>query len=86
MFKNKAEDGLNNICGPKIKQFRKQVNRKLSQRQFAELLQIAGVDLEKNAIQQMESGKRFITDIELRTIAKVLHVTYADLLDEEKEV
>lgn len=28
-----------------------------------------------------ESGKRFITDIELKALAKVLNVTYAELLD-----
>lgn len=30
----------------------------------------------------MESGQRFVTDIELKVIAKVLQVSYEDLLDE----
>ena len=30
---------------------------------------------------EMKSGKRFITDIELKALAKVLNVTYAELLD-----
>ena len=43
--------------------------------------QVQGLDIDKNAIQRMESGKRFITDIELKALAKVLNVTYAELLD-----
>ena len=54
---------------------------KVSQRALAEMLQVAGLDIDKNAIQRMESGKRFITDIELKALAKVLKVTYAELLD-----
>ena len=46
------------------------------------MLQLAGLDLDKNAVQRIESGQRFVTDIELRTIAKVLNVAYADLLDQ----
>jgi len=82
MYKNKTALGLNNISGTKIKQFRQALASKPSQRQFADLLQIAGLDVDKNAVQRMESGQRFITDIELKTIASVLNVTYADLLDE----
>ena len=82
MYKNKASDGLNNICGRRIKQFREQMSSKPSQKEFSDMLQIAGLDVDKNAIQRIESGQRFVTDIELRTIAKVLNVSYSDLLDE----
>ena len=51
-----------------------------SQKKFADMLQIAGLDIDKNAVQRIESGKRFVTDIELKVIAKVLNVTYQDLL------
>lgn len=53
----------------------------VSQRKLADMLQVQGLDIDKNAIQRMESGKRFITDIELKALAKVLNVTYAELLD-----
>jgi len=43
--------------------------------------QVAGLDLDKNAVQRIESGKRFVTDIELKVIAKVLGVSYQELLD-----
>ena len=35
----------------------------ISQRELADKLQIAGLDLDKNAIQRIECGKRFVTDI-----------------------
>ncbi len=81
MYKNKAENGLNNLCGIKVKQYRLAMPTKTSQRKLAVLLQIEGLDLEKNAIQKIESGARFVTDIELKVIAKVLGVSYQDLLD-----
>lgn len=79
MFINKANDGSNNICGKNISVFRKAL--KISQRQFAELLQLNGLDIDKNAIQRIESGQRFVTDIELIIIAKVLNKSYSELLD-----
>ena len=81
MFINKTSDGKNNICGKQVARLRKRMTPKVSQRALAEMLQVAGLDIDKNAIQRMESGKRFITDIELKALAKVLKVTYAELLD-----
>lgn len=80
MFKNKSESGKNNVCGDKVRQYRKG-NLKLSQKELADQLQIAGLDLDKNAVQRIESGERFVTDIELRILAKVLHISYEELLD-----
>ena len=45
------------------------------------MLQIEGLDLDKNAIQRIENRKRFVTGIELRIIARVLNVSYQKLLD-----
>lgn len=53
---------------------------KLSQRAFADRLQLCGIDVDKNAIQRIECGKRFVTDIELVCIAKLLNVSVLDLL------
>jgi len=80
MYKNRAADGKNNICGRNIKKYRKALPVNPSQKVFSDLLQIEGLDLDKNAIQRIESGKRFVTDIELRVIAKVLNVSCEDLL------
>ena len=41
-----------------------------------------GLDVDKNAIQRIECGKRFVTDIELKALAKVLNATYDVLLHE----
>ena len=78
MFINKTNDGLNNLSGKNIAKFRKEL--KLSQRALSDKLQLAGLDIDKNAIQRMECGKRFITDIELTILAKVLEKSYEELL------
>ena len=82
MFKNKTNDGKNNICGKKICELRKSQNPKMSQRMLAERAQVEGLDLDKNAIQRIESGQRFVTDIELKVFAKILEVRYDELLKE----
>ena len=82
MYKNKAENGRNNICGQKIKQFRESLPEKTSQRKLAEMLQVHHLDIDKNAVQRIESGQRFVTDIELKCIASVLGVSYQQLLDD----
>ena len=74
MYKNKAENGRNNICGQRIKQFRESLPEKTSQRKLAEMLQVYDLDIDKNAVQRIESGQRFVTDIELKAIASVLGV------------
>ena len=78
MFTNKSADGRNNICGTQIAYYRKQLHK--SQRQLADSLQLLGLDVDKNAIQRIEAGKRFVTDIELVYLAQVLNVSYQDLL------
>lgn len=81
MYKNKSSNGFNNICGEKIKELRSQLPDKTSQRKLADMLQLQGLDLDKNAIQRIESGARFVTDIELKIIAQVLQVSCDTLLD-----
>jgi transcriptional regulator with XRE-family HTH domain len=79
MFINKAVNGDNNICGKNIAALRKAAG--LSQNQLAGQLQLRGLDVDKNAIQRIEAGKRFVTDIELVYLADVLKVGYDALLD-----
>ena len=79
MFANKTDDGRNNLCGTRVAQYRKALNK--SQRELADMLQLLGLDVDKNAIQRIEAGKRFVTDIELVNLAKALNVTYEELLD-----
>ena len=78
MFINKTTEGLKNICGKNIAYLRK--NLKISQRVLADRLQLSGLDIDKNAIQRIECGKRFVTDIELIAFSKVFNVTIDELL------
>jgi len=79
MFKNKNNNS-NNLCGSKIKDIRQAKNPKMSQRALADQLQLAGIDLDKNAIQRIESGQRFVTDIELVAFSKILEISFEELL------
>ena len=78
MFINKSATGENNICGKNIAILRKEL--KISQRVLADKLQLIGLDVDKNAIQRIEAGKRFVTDIELLAIAKVFDTTLDELV------
>lgn len=82
MFKNLSRDGTHNISGPNIKRLRLSLPKTTSQRALAYLLQLRGIDIDKNAIQRIEAGKRFVTDIELKEIASALNVTVTELLAE----
>ena len=78
MFINKTVDGSNNLCGTRIARFR--IEMKISQRELADRLQLVGLDMDKNAVQRIEAGKRFVTDIELVGLSKVLKKTFEELL------
>lgn len=78
MFINKSEDGKNNICGVNIAKYRKEM--RISQRELADKLQLIGLDIDKNAIQRIECGKRFVTDIELVAFSAVFNINYETLL------
>lgn len=81
MFINKAKDGRCNLCGQNIAAIR--IAMGLSQRQLSDLLQLNGLDIDKNAIQRIEAGKRFVTDIELRCFSQTLGKTLEELLTEK---
>jgi len=85
MYKNKftpdgAKKTYHNIAGQNVIVLRKQ--KGWSQNGLACELQKLGHDVGKNAIQEMEAGKRFITDIELKGLAYVFGVNYDRLMDE----
>ena len=75
---NKAPDGTNNICRKQVTALRKK--QRLSQRELADRLRQHGLGVTKNAIQRIESGERFVTDIELKALAKALEVRVCDLV------
>ncbi len=80
MFKNKASNGKNNICGQKVYELRKNSCPKMSQRMLAERLQLYGIDVDKNAVQRIESGQRFVTDIEIAALCAIFGISSDALL------
>lgn len=78
MFINKSNVGTNNLIGKRLAEKRKEM--RLSQKKFADRLQLLGLDVDKNAIQRIECGKRFVTDIELTYICKALDTDPNELL------
>ncbi|MCI8970997.1 MAG: helix-turn-helix transcriptional regulator [Oscillibacter sp.] len=81
MYKNRAPSGRHNLCGSWVAALRKAKVPRLSQRGLADLLQLGGLDVDKNAVQRIESGQRFVTDIELKALAQALGVAVEDLLE-----
>ena len=79
MFINKTDDGLNNVCGKNIAGLR--LEMKISQRELADRMQLVGIDIDKNAVQRIECGKRFVTDIEIIAFAKIFNVSFDELLN-----
>lgn len=78
MFRNKSQDGCNNICGKHIAEYRAAL--KISQRELADRMQLVGVDIDKNAVQRIECGRRFVTDIELVAFSTVFGVSMEELV------
>ena len=79
MFKIKAADGTNNLCGKRIALIRKE--QKLSQRKLATKMQLLGFDVDHYFIRRVENGERFVTDIDLVIFsrAELLSVEEAQL-------
>lgn len=77
MFNKRTSDGRNNIVGKEIARMRKELH--ISQRELSDRLQLIDLDIDKNAVQRIESGQRFVTDIELIYIAKVFGVSITEL-------
>ena len=83
MFKLKAPDGTNNLCGKKLYRLRTEHNPPLSQRKLAFMLQMQGYDIDNHVIRRIELGKRYVTDIELVMLSKALGVSLHDLLSND---
>ena len=83
MFTNRCSDGRNNVCGRNVANMRKDMN--LSQREIADKLQRMGYAIDKYAIQRIESGQRFVTDIEVQALAAVFDVSIPELFNNNIE-
>ncbi|MBO5868334.1 MAG: helix-turn-helix transcriptional regulator [Oscillospiraceae bacterium] len=83
MFKIKATDGTNNLCGRRIAEIRKGKN--LSQRKLAIKMQLLGFDVDHYFIRRVENGERFVTDIDLVIFSKALDVPITEILSDAEE-
>ncbi len=80
MFKLKAPDGANNLCGQNVRKFRLAHDPPLSQRKLALRLQVMGYDVDNHFIRRVENGERYVTDIELKILAQALQVKLEELV------
>lgn len=81
MFKIKAADGTNNLCGRRIAEIRK--SKKLSQRKLAIKMQLLGFDVDHYFIRRVENGERFVTDIDLVIFSRALGISITELLPDD---
>ena len=71
-------NGKLNIVGFKIKEYRKKLG--FSQSELSAKQQLVGIDIPKNSLQRLESGKRIIKDYELAALSKILKVSIDSLV------
>ena len=69
-----------NLVGKKIKKLRKQ--RKMTQRELSEKLELLGVYVCRGSVSRMEERTRTVTDIELYAISCVFGVPVSALFEE----
>lgn len=74
-------NGNHNICGMRILEARRK--NRLTQFDLAARLQTEGVNIERDSVSKIESGKRFVADYEVLVLAKVLNVSVLWLLGAE---
>lgn len=79
MPKPRTTTGEKNLISARLKSLRQENN--LSQRDLARQLQLAGYDMDKNVVTRIETNKRYVTDIELKALAEIFHVSYEYLID-----
>ena len=79
MPKPRTKSGEKNLIGLRLKELRKMHD--LSQRDLAHQLQLAGIDMDKNVITRIETNKRYVTDLELKALTEIFHVSYDYLID-----
>jgi transcriptional regulator with XRE-family HTH domain len=79
MPKPRTANGQKNLISQRLIALRQKHN--LSQRGLAHKLQLMGYDMDKNVITRIETGKRYVTDIELKALIEILDTSYEYLID-----
>lgn len=70
-----------NVVGPKVRKARQRLG--LTQEAFAARCQLAGLDISRSTLGQIEARLRYVTDSELIALASLLGLTTDDLFPEE---
>ena len=83
MPKPKTSTGEKNLISQRLIELRRQHN--MSQRLLAYQLQLNGYDMDKNVITRIETNKRYVTDVELKALTEIFHVSYEYLIREKKK-
>ena len=82
MLKPRTETGGKNLISERLILLRSEHH--MSQRDLASRLQMAGYDMDKNVITRIETNKRYVTDLELRALTQIFHVSYEYLIEGKK--
>ena len=64
--------------------YQARVNKRMTQFDLAARLQVEGVNIERDSISKIESGRRFVADYEVVVLAKALGVSVLWLLVQER--
>lgn len=83
MFTARTTTGRNNHIGIAIRKRRQELH--ISQRELSDRLVSIGLNIDKNAVQRIESGQRFLTDVELPYFAKLFDTTIAELYEDSDD-
>ena len=83
MPKPTAQNGEKNLISQRLIELRHQHN--MSQRALAYRLQLNGYDIDKNVITRIETNKRYVTDVELKALTEIFHVSYDYLIAGKEE-
>lgn len=80
MNNTRNHEGSLNIIGNKIKYYRELNN--ISYQALSDMLMLYGIDIHKQAIYNIEIGKRTVVDYEICGFAKCFKIKPNDLLDD----
>jgi len=83
MPKPRTKTGEKNLISKQLIELRKKHH--FSQRDLAYQLQLTGYDMDKNVITRIETNKRYVTDLELKALKEIFHVSYDYLINGEDE-
>lgn len=73
-------DDQKNVIGKRLRQVRKR--QKVTQLDLAARMQVLGVNVDQQAISNIENNKRIVTDYELACFCKALRCTEQELLQD----